>query len=303
MVTVSIKSFIWMCALASGTVFFLLMVFSSMRKRDIGYASFLYTLIPGYVYVCIELLFLVLPNTLSPFLSKLLLSVETFVFLSMGISCVLFYKAQYDLYALALPRYLPFSFLALLSIVNFLLSFSHLFFPGLEVISTLASTAIVYLVLSHAGIATVSLLRVANRLTASGWAGVASAGLGLVYFPFFFIADLFHLEIPHITSVRPVRLQAYALYYLLVCLIIFVSFISLVFSQRKTKRINDSTLTRRESELARLLYTDLSAAEIAETLSISLSTVKTHTINVYKKLDVHSREELRSRTTQGGLDA
>lgn len=40
------------------------------------------------------------------------------------------------------------------------------------------------------------------------------------------------------------------------------------------------------------LYTGRSAEWIAEELNVSLSTTRSHTRNIYTKLEVHSREEL-----------
>ncbi len=48
-------------------------------------------------------------------------------------------------------------------------------------------------------------------------------------------------------------------------------------------------LTRRELQVLRLLATDLSNQEIAETLVVAMGTIKTHIRNIYGKLDVHSR--------------
>ena len=53
-------------------------------------------------------------------------------------------------------------------------------------------------------------------------------------------------------------------------------------------------LTRREVDIARLLVQDRSKAQIAEALCLSESTVRTHARNLYTKLDVHSREQLKS---------
>ncbi|MES0361772.1 MAG: LuxR C-terminal-related transcriptional regulator [Anaerolineales bacterium] len=48
-------------------------------------------------------------------------------------------------------------------------------------------------------------------------------------------------------------------------------------------------LSNRELEVLRLLSTDLSGPEIAQELSISLNTMRTHTKNIYSKLDVNNR--------------
>lgn len=50
-------------------------------------------------------------------------------------------------------------------------------------------------------------------------------------------------------------------------------------------------LTKREAEVLLLISKGLKDREIAEHLFISLSTVKTHTRNIYKKLKVRNRTE------------
>lgn len=51
-------------------------------------------------------------------------------------------------------------------------------------------------------------------------------------------------------------------------------------------------LSKREADVLLLLAQKKHAPEIAEELFVSVSTMKTHTNNIYKKLDVHSRKEL-----------
>ncbi len=48
-------------------------------------------------------------------------------------------------------------------------------------------------------------------------------------------------------------------------------------------------LSERELEVLRLLRTDLSGPEIARELMVSLSTLRTHTQNIYAKLGVNNR--------------
>ena len=48
-------------------------------------------------------------------------------------------------------------------------------------------------------------------------------------------------------------------------------------------------LSERELEVLRLLRTELSGPEIARELMVSLSTVRTHTQNIYAKLGVNNR--------------
>jgi LuxR family transcriptional regulator, maltose regulon positive regulatory protein len=60
-------------------------------------------------------------------------------------------------------------------------------------------------------------------------------------------------------------------------------------------------LTDRELEVLRLLAAGLSNQEIAARLVIVLGTVKRHVINIYSKLDVHSRTQALQRARELGL--
>jgi DNA-binding CsgD family transcriptional regulator len=53
-------------------------------------------------------------------------------------------------------------------------------------------------------------------------------------------------------------------------------------------------LTKQEQTVLGLLLQEKSNKEIAEVLFVSVSTVKTHVNNIYKKLNVQSREEIKS---------
>jgi len=61
------------------------------------------------------------------------------------------------------------------------------------------------------------------------------------------------------------------------------------------------SLTPRELEVLRLIDWGLSNQQIAAKLSISLSTVKTHTNNLYGKLNVQSRSQALRRARELGL--
>ena len=54
-------------------------------------------------------------------------------------------------------------------------------------------------------------------------------------------------------------------------------------------------LTPRELEVLALLDRHLTNKEIAEKLVVSPSTVKTHTLNIYRKLDVNGRKQAVAR--------
>ncbi|NLZ73924.1 MAG: helix-turn-helix transcriptional regulator [Bacteroidales bacterium] len=55
------------------------------------------------------------------------------------------------------------------------------------------------------------------------------------------------------------------------------------------------SITERENDVIVLLLKGYSYAKIAETLVISISTVRTHVMNIYKKVGVNSRYELLNK--------
>ncbi len=61
------------------------------------------------------------------------------------------------------------------------------------------------------------------------------------------------------------------------------------------------SLSRRELEVLRLLGTELSGPEIANELVVALSTVRTHTKSIYRKLGVKSRRAAVRRAAELGL--
>jgi LuxR family maltose regulon positive regulatory protein len=68
------------------------------------------------------------------------------------------------------------------------------------------------------------------------------------------------------------------------------------------ERIEDlstaASITAREQEVLRLLSDGRSNREIADSLSISESTVKTHLVNIYSKLGVNNRVQATTRARE-----
>ena len=62
-----------------------------------------------------------------------------------------------------------------------------------------------------------------------------------------------------------------------------------------------SALTRRELEILRYIARGLSQKEIAETMHVAVATVRTHSVNLMRKLDIHSRVELARFAIREGL--
>ncbi len=69
-------------------------------------------------------------------------------------------------------------------------------------------------------------------------------------------------------------------------------------AQDAVKRLN--SLTERETQILGFMLQGYSMPQIAEKLTISLNTVKTHGSNIYRKLDVNSRRELLLRYLDKG---
>lgn len=60
-------------------------------------------------------------------------------------------------------------------------------------------------------------------------------------------------------------------------------------------------LKTREIEILKLIQDGASNSEISEELFISINTVKTHILNIYAKLDVHSRTKAVARAKELNL--
>ena len=58
-----------------------------------------------------------------------------------------------------------------------------------------------------------------------------------------------------------------------------------------------ASLTQQENKVLDLILEDKTNKEIASELFVSVSTVKTHINNVYKKLEVSSRKEVKELHT------
>ncbi|MFI1772095.1 helix-turn-helix domain-containing protein [Thalassobellus citreus] len=88
----------------------------------------------------------------------------------------------------------------------------------------------------------------------------------------------------------------YLTYFLLTISLIINFWFWLARKKHKTKTISKAKeqLTKQEQNILNLLLENKSNKEIAEAVFVSLSTVKTHLNNIYKKLNVQSRDEIKS---------
>tara|TARA_R110000787_G_scaffold201935_1_gene312732 strand:- start:17637 stop:18233 length:597 start_codon:yes stop_codon:yes gene_type:complete len=84
-----------------------------------------------------------------------------------------------------------------------------------------------------------------------------------------------------------------------IIIVLFLSVFINLYLFRKNKNLKKDSfskekLTSQEQKTLSLILTDKSNKEIASELFISVSTVKTHINNLYKKLNVTSREEVKN---------
>ncbi|CAH8285419.1 regulatory LuxR family protein [Mariniflexile fucanivorans] len=88
----------------------------------------------------------------------------------------------------------------------------------------------------------------------------------------------------------------YVVYPLLVLSLIGNFWFWLSRKKHQTKTIKEAKeqLTKQEQNILNLLLEEKSNKEIADALFVSLSTVKTHVNNIYKKMNVQSRDDIKS---------
>lgn len=67
------------------------------------------------------------------------------------------------------------------------------------------------------------------------------------------------------------------------------------------KTLSDLNITPREFEVLQLIAEGLSNQEIAERLFLSLNTVKSHTSNIFSKLDVQRRTQAIQKAKELGI--
>ena len=97
-----------------------------------------------------------------------------------------------------------------------------------------------------------------------------------------------------ITILEIGKKKNYSNYIIIGILIIIVLLLSYIIYQHQKTNKPDSfvQLTQKESEIVHHIQAGKTNQEIADELFISVSTVKTHVNNIYKKLHIKSRKEL-----------
>lgn len=99
--------------------------------------------------------------------------------------------------------------------------------------------------------------------------------------------------------------EKYPWWYILLSLVALFSIVVNIYLFRKLKKNSfnnmpsEAALSSQEQKVLELILENKTNKEIASQLFLSLSTVKTHINNLYKKLNVNSREEVKSHYTHG----
>jgi DNA-binding CsgD family transcriptional regulator len=120
--------------------------------------------------------------------------------------------------------------------------------------------------------------------------------LTVAFLPLFVVIDFFPEAFPRITRNLPKTLCAFPLFYALWNLVYAVRTIPLLFGKTKGKAAEEWDFSRfglspREREVAFALTKGYSYKEIADRLSISLATVKTHVNRIYEKTGTGNKME------------
>ncbi len=72
-------------------------------------------------------------------------------------------------------------------------------------------------------------------------------------------------------------------------------------AQEEKRVVGDTPLTKRETEILRLIAQGLKSSQIAEKLFLSVRTVNTHRTNLMQKLDIHDRAGLVRYAIEKGI--
>lgn len=95
------------------------------------------------------------------------------------------------------------------------------------------------------------------------------------------------------TSKSDSKILMYVVYGVLAIMLLQAIFFSIKFIRTKKRTKTSEKLTNQEQKVFNAIRKGKTNKEIASELFISLSTVKTHINNIYKKLQVNSREEIK----------
>ena len=143
-------------------------------------------------------------------------------------------------------------------------------------------------------------LKAVNPLPSSK-AAVKIAYISLIIYPVIFIGNILNWSLPFLDNNISFWVQVHPLYIIFVNVPVLMFLINNKSIQEIIHTLPDgdsvidslmNDLTGREKEIFLLLYHGKRYREIADTLFISVSTVKTHINHIYKKLDITRREEL-----------
>jgi len=170
--------------------------------------------------------------------------------------------------------------------------------------------AMVILMLYHAGIKGVLILRKKKRLLPSSRTAVTIAALSLAGYPLIAAGDVLGWRLPFLDGGISFWVQAHPLYVFLVNIPLMVFLIrhpSRPAFPKKASELWDreeilALLSIRERQVFDLLYQGYRYEDMARLLYLSLATIKTHVHHIYRKLGISRREELYQRVQDKSED-
>lgn len=288
----NIELIILMILLFLYLVLFLIMAFLIINGRiDEGYKWFYVPLVPSVLLVFFEAMrILVLFRGKEQLASGLALTSE-YIRLVCGWSWIYFSYKQYSLnkLPLSLRKYSIVS--AALIPLNMVILTGAMRLPAVSELLVSLSSLILNSSLFTAAFFALFALKYNNKLYRSTWAGISCALVSLVAYPFIIITELFSFPYEFLDCNWSVWLQMHP-YYTALILLTLIPFIIISVLKGSTSADDlKQALSKREQAVAALILEGLSNKDIAESLYISLPTVKTHVSNIFKKEAVHDRKE------------
>lgn len=272
----------------------------SYAPRDPALKYYRVILIPEILYAAFEAfcLFLELafgPNPLPSSMSAGLLhrsAIASAIYLSFGFSYAFYCKKILEVSGITLTVPIPLAALALLTAANYAVFALQFPFPGFAPSVRVLNKALLALQLLWAGLSAVVGRGIKDTHYPSMMGGFGVAIFCLAYLPFPSIAEVTSLRIPGLDPYRPISLQLHPFRELVTLSILTAFYWPIYASFRRSTDVPAEPLSGREAEVEALLARGLSNRDIAETLNISVATVKTHVRNVLRKKGASSRGEI-----------
>ncbi len=307
----TLRRIVGMCAVVSALTVGAGIPVVAAKRGDKGFSAFFYVLAPGLLSVLMEMML----SETGPDAGfrPTLVNIARAARISMGPAWLTFCHVHYKLILRGggLPFYR--SWLGLNAVSGLLCIVSYAW-PAAWAFQERSSSLVLSTSLFYAGGMAFAVLTRTKALPLSSWAGIACAGLSMVYYPFIALSEAFGLRFRHFSPEYPLSLQVFPFYLTCVCLIVAVYLLktiahdtgaesrTLVSAPSNPRDPPPGLLTPRETDVYRLIAEGHGAAAIADRLCVSVSTVKTHARSIYSKTGLGGRHKVMARYGRSGPD-